>query len=105
MENLKRLSQLYGVSVDSLLDEDLVENNEIEGEKKNIPLEIKPMKSRLKREKYWAIVGCIMATIIILIILLGALVPRSRDQDQVVPMEEMCTGPDDCYTEGTFTIK
>lgn len=42
---------------------------------------------------------------IVLVMLIGALVPRSQDRIQVVPTEDMYTGSDDDYSEGTFTIK
>lgn len=102
MDNLKLLSELYEVSVDFLLDDNLTESSECRQDQKNAILEIKAGK---KTVKYKIFVICIVIIALVIAVLAGALVLRSRDQDQVVPMEEMCTGPDDGYAEGTFTIQ
>lgn len=102
MDNLKLLSELYEVSVDFLLDDNLTESSECRQDQKNAILEIKAGK---KTVKYKIFVICIVIIALVIAVLAGALVLRSRDQDQVVPMEEMCTGSDDGYAEGTFTIE
>lgn len=102
MDNLKLLSELYEVSVDFLLDDNLTESSECRQDQKNAIVEIKAGK---KTVKYKIFVICIVIIALVIAVLAGALVLRSRDQDQVVPMEEMCTGSDDGYAEGTFTIE
>lgn len=102
MDNLKLLSELYEVSVDFLLNDELTEGPERRQDQKNAIVEIKSGK---KTVKYKIFVIYIVIIVLVIAVLAGALVPWSRDQDQVVPMEEMYTGPDDGYAEGTFTIQ
>lgn len=102
MDNLKILSELYEVSVDFLLNDNLTESSECRQDQKNAIVEIKSSK---KTVKYKIFVICMAIIVLVIAVMAGALVPRSRDQDQVVPMEEMCTGSDDGYAEGTFMIK
>lgn len=102
MDNLKLLSELYEVSVDFLLNDELTESPERRQDQKNAIVEIKSSK---KTVKYKIFVICMAIIVLVIAVMAGALVPRSRDQDQVVPMEEMCTGSDDGYAEGTFMIK
>ena len=47
---------------------------------------------------------CIAVIAIAVVVMLGALVPRNN-QDQTIPMEDMYTGPDEGYSEGTFVIE
>lgn len=100
MDNLKLLSELYEVSVDFLLNDELTESPERRQDQKNAIVEI---KSGMKTVKYKIFVIYIVIIVLVIAVLAGALVPWSRDQ--VVPMEEMYTGPDDGYAEGTFTIQ
>ena len=102
MDNLKLLSELYEVSVEFLLNDNLTESSECRQDQKNAIVEIKSSK---KTVKYKIFVICMAIIVLVIAVMAGALVPRSRDQDQVVPMEEMCTGSDDGYAEGTFTIQ
>ena len=102
MDKLKLLSELYEVSVDFLLNDNLTESSECRQDQKNSIVEIESSK---KTVKYKIFVICIAIIVLVIAVLAGTLVPRSRDQDQVVPMEEMCTGSDDGYAEGTFMIK
>ena len=102
MDKLKLLSELYEVSVDFLLNDNLTESSECRQDQKNSIVEIESSK---KTVKYKIFVICIAIIVLVIAVLAGTLVPRSRDQDQVVPMEEMYTGPDDGYAEGTFMIK
>ena len=102
MDNLKLLSELYEVSVDFLLNDNLTESSGCRQDQKNSIVEIESSK---KTVKYKIFVICIAIIVLVIAVLAGTLVPRSRDQDQVVPMEEMCTGSDDGYAEGTFMIK
>ena len=102
MDKLKLLSELYEVSVDFLLNDNLTESSECRQDQKNAIVEIKSSK---KTVKYKIFVICMAIIVLVIAVMAGALVPRSRDQDQVVPMEEMCTGSDDGYAEGTFMIK
>ena len=102
IDNLKLLSELYEVSIDFLLNDNLTDRSEYRQDQKNAIVEMKPGK---KMGKYKIFVICIVMIVLVIAVLAVAFVPRSRDQDQVVPMEAMCTGPDDGYTEGTFTIQ
>ena len=72
---------------------------------KKIENAIVEIKSGKKTVKYKIFVIYIVIIVLVIAVLAVALVPWSRDQDQVVPMEEMYTGPDDGYAEGTFTIQ
>lgn len=101
-DNLKVLGDLYGVPVDYLLNDDTSEVTQStrEGEEKPEDKWIAQKRVKYKRLLIFVAVIAIAA-----VILIGALVPRNQNQDQVIPMEDMCTGPDEDYSEGTFTIK
>lgn len=101
-DNLKVLSELYGIRVDYLLNDGSEEENESTQVQENV---IMDQKRAIKKSNRLPLMICIMAIVIAFVMLIGALVPRSQERDQVVPMEEMYTGPDDDYSEGTFTIK
>lgn len=102
MDNLRLLSKLYEVSVDFLLNDELTESPECKQDQKDAIVEI---KSDQKTVKYKIFVICIAIIVIILTVLTGSSVFLRRYQDEVVPMEEMYTGSDDGYAEGTFMIK
>ena len=101
-DNLKVLGELYGVPVDYLLNDDTTEAiQSIREAEENHEGNV----SAQKRVKYKLFLICVVVIAIAAVILIGALVPRNQNQDQVIPMEDMCTGPDEDYSEGTFTIK
>jgi len=101
-DNLKVLAELYGVRIDYLLNDDIGNFSErVQGEE-NILIGTDPV---LKRVKYGQLVFCVVVIIIVASILIGFLIPRNQNQEQVVPMEDMYTVSDDDYSEGTFTIE
>lgn len=100
-DNLKVLGELYGVSVDYLLTDDTTEATESTLSAVENSANKEPVK---KRTKYIPFLICITFIVIAVVILIGALVPRNQNQDQIIPMEDMYTGPDEGYSEGTFTI-
>lgn len=101
-DNLKVLGELYGVPVDYLLNDDTTEAIQSTREAEENPEDKVPDQ---KRVKYKLFLICVVVIVIAAVILICALVPRNQNQDQVIPMEDMCTGPDEDYSEGTFTIK
>lgn len=100
-DNLKVLGELYGVSVDYLLNDDTTEAIQSTREAEESP---KAKVTAQKKVKYKLFLICVAVIAIAAVILIGTLVPRNN-HDQVIPMEDMYTGPDEGYSEGTFMIK
>lgn len=100
-DNLKVLGELYGVPVDYLLNDDTTEAIQSTREAEENP---KVKVTAQKKVKYKLFLICVAVIAIAAVILIGTLVPRNN-HDQVIPMEDMHTGPDEGYSEGTFTIK
>ncbi len=100
-DNLKVLGELYGVPVDYLLNDDSTEATKSTQVAEENP---EDKETARRRVKYKPFLICIVAIVIAAVLLIGALVSRN-DQDQVIPMEDMYTGQDDGYSEGTFTIE
>ena len=100
-DNLKVLGELYGVPVDYLLNDDTTEVTQ----SKRVAEE-NPIKKEIsqKRAKYKSFLICVAIIAIAALVLISTLVLRNKNKDQVVPMEDMYTGLEDDYSEGTFTI-
>ena len=98
-DNLKVLGELYGVPVDYLLNDDTAVTKSTREAEEN-PIE----KESAQKRKYKPLLICIAVIAIAVVVMLGALVPRNN-QDQTIPMEDMYTGPDEGYSEGTFVIE
>lgn len=101
-DNLKVLGDLYGVPVDYLLNDDTTEATKSTRAAEEKPEDKVPAQ---KRVKFKLFLICVVIFAITAVILLGLLVPRNQKQEKVIPMEDMYTGLDDGYSEGTFTIK
>ena len=100
-DNLKVLGDLYGVPVDYLLNDDTTEATKSTRAAEENPEDKGPAQ---KRVKYKTFLICFVVIVVAAVILIGALVLRNN-HDQVTPMDDMYTGPDEGYSEGTFTIK
>ena len=101
-DNLKVLGELYGVPVDYLLNDDTTQatqNTRVAEEKPE------DKGTAQERVKYKPFLICIAVIVIATVLLIGALVSQNQNQDQVVPMEDMYTGLNDDYSEGTFMIE
>jgi len=101
-DNLKVLSELYGVPVDYLLNDDISEDpKSIQGAEDN-PIN---MESAPKRTKYKPFAICFMVAVIVVIVLICALVSRNEDSNQITPMNDMYVETDGTHSDGTFMIK
>jgi len=97
-DNLKILSDLYGVSVDYLLDNDVdnfcgdTEKQEQEGKEQKWS----------ERKKY----RCALVALIIIIVgmVCAALIPMRKQKQQVIPIGEMDTIIEDDYPTYTFSL-
>lgn len=98
-DNLKVLGELYNVQLDYLLKDDIAEPNEsISGQKDNLINQ----ENIPKRAVHRPLVLWLTAVVIVVVILLFVLVPKSKDQNHNVPMEDMHTEHKEDYAEGTF---
>ena len=100
-DNLKILGELYGVSVDYLLNDNINESVEsARGADDNFfgrenvrrIIEIRPL-------------AIIMVAAVVVVMLIITLMPWSNRQDQSMPMEGMSTETKGDYSEGTFEFK
>ena len=101
-DNLKVLGDLYGVSVDYLLNDDVSEDSKSAqwAEDSTINTE-----RRLKRTKYKTHVICFVAIVIVAIVLICALVSRNENPNQIAPMNDMYVETEGDHSDGTFVIK
>ena len=98
-DNLKVLSDLFDVPIDYLLNGDAIHKTEGQKEKSE-NCDHRPAKAGNR-----SFVVYVLVIIIAMAALAWALIPRNREQDQMIPMEELYTGPKENYSEGTFTFE
>ncbi len=105
-DNLKALSELYGVSVDYLLSDNTADSCENEETQRQAPKEQRGEPKKEKRKHVF-----IFATALLLGVVIGILVcmiavqSRSQEQEQIVPIGEMTTSVDDDYPAYTFSLE
>lgn len=102
-DNLKILSDLYGVSVDYLLDDGV---DDFCGNTENHRQEEKEQKWP-ESKKYRCALGCIVVLIMIIIGLVCAvLIPmrKQKQEGEIIPIGEMDTIIDDDYPVYTFSF-
>lgn len=98
-DNLKVLSELYGVSIDYLLNEG--NDNRVANEN----LEQIEQKERSKRINYRGTVICAAAFVIaFLLTMICIFAGRGKENDQVIPIEDMETIGAEAYPTVTFSI-
>lgn len=98
MDNLKMLSELYGVSVDSLLNDD--SEDACKAIENQAPRE---QSQKLSRKKLVLIFAVTLAAVTIIVIFMSII--YKSDRPQVIPMEGMETVIKDDYPTETFSIK
>lgn len=101
-DNLKVLSNLYGVPVDYFLNDNITENVKSIREAEDNPIN---MESVSKRTKNKSIIICAVVVVILTIILICLLTLQNEDSDQFVPMNDMYVETEGDYSDGTFMIE
>lgn len=103
IDNLKVLSNLYCVSLDSLLNNEEEPCKKTEGQKPEQQAQ-NYNEQCVKRKKH-IIIGSIAIILVILIsVIIGIRNVNKSDQEQITPIEEMDTAIEDDYSEGTFSF-
>ena len=101
-DNLKVLGELYGVQVDYLL------NDNAEGDSKSSEMSqtnLTDQQDARKRNKYKVFVVCTLAIVLAITVLIFTSMTQSQEQDLIVPIEDMYTGTEEDYFEGTFMFE
>lgn len=107
-DNLKVLSNLYGVSLDYLLNDDAGNphtkaQEQTQGPEEQV-LESKEQRSKGISKKHMIIFTCVFILIISIVVIIGVTKPNEPDQQQIIPIEEMDNAIEYDYPEGTFSI-
>lgn len=105
---LRALAELYGVTVDCLLNDDAELSPKETGTLKevNTPEENSIVSQQETKTKKWMLPAIILIAIaIIATILISAFVPRSQDPEQAIPLDDMYIDETEDYnSDGTFAI-
>lgn len=101
-DNLKVLSNLYGVSIDYLLnDVDVDPSKKVEVQEQ----ESKEQYEKVKIKRILGIFACVVILVMVIATLIGAAKVQEREQEQIIPIDEMDTVIEDDYSVGTFSIE
>ena len=96
-DNLKSLSELYGVPVDYLINKESEwVNSESDNKKEN---EDRRDHKRLSR----GIVACI--SVVLIVIIVSCIAIFLREKTETIPIENLQTGKDDSYPSESFSVK
>lgn len=104
-DNLRILSDLYGVSVDYLLDDD-ADDSCWDVEKQEQEPKEQDGKAKIRNRKCVSVFVCglILVAAIVIIICVMVTQGRKQKQEQIVPIGEMDTIVEDDYPVETFCI-
>lgn len=97
-ENLKVLSELYGVSVDFLLDDG---NDACASNESQKPTAQKETTHGKNLRRYLIFVAALAVTILVIFCILAG---REKENDQITPIADMGTIQEDTYPAVTFSI-
>lgn len=106
-DNLKVLSELYGVSVDYLLSDNAADSRKNEETQRQAPIEQREEPKNEKPKRIFIFTGALLLGVVIgILVCMIAVRSRNqeREQEQTVPIEEMDTIVEDDYPVGTFSI-
>ncbi len=103
-DNLKILSELYGVSADYLLGngKDIIDNNGYEEKNQDLTSKELDVISENKRSKKYITYIVVLAFLIIVLII--SVLPQER-QEQITPMKDLDIVVEDDYASETFDFK
>ena len=101
-ENLRVLSELYGVSLDYLLNGDADDPDKSAENQAQAPGE---QGTKAKSKKRWVILICAAALVMLLAAVICAVTVQGRKQEKVTPIEDMTVGEENDYPTYTFSIE
>ena len=101
-DNLKVLSDLYGVPVDYLLNDNTTEDVKSVQKAEDNPMNTESVS---KRTKYKSLIICGVTVVILGIILICALTSRNEDSNQFAPLNDMYVETEGTHSDGTFMIE
>lgn len=105
-DNLKVLSELYGVSVDYLLSDNTDDSRENEEDQRQAPKEQSEKPKNEKRKHVFIFIAALLLGVVIgILVCMIAVQSRSQEQKQIVPIGELTTSVDDDYPSYTFSLE
>lgn len=107
-DNLKVLSELYGVSVDYLLNDAAEEGSRQNEEKQDRLPPGEAKKNHNRRELYIcsAIISVLLAIILVLTIVISSMANKAEQkQSHVLLIEDLTVAEEDDYTTYTFSLE
>ncbi len=105
-DNLKVLSELYGVSVDYLLSDNADDSRENEDKQKQASKEQSEKPKTEKRKGVFLLIGTLLLGVVIgILVCMIAVQSRNQEQEQIVPIGELTTSVDDDYPSYTFSLE
>lgn len=104
-DNLRILSELYGVSVDYLLSDNADDSRENGEAQKQAPKEPGEKPKTENRKGVFILIGTLLLGVIIGVLVCMIVVQsRNQEQEQIVPIGELTTSVDDDYPTYTFSL-
>lgn len=104
-DNLRVLSELYGVSVDYLFSDNADDSRENGEEQRHAPKEPGEKQKNEKRKCIFIFTGALLLGVVIgILVCMIAVQSRNKKQEPTVPIGEMDTIVEDNYPVGTFSI-
>lgn len=105
-DNLRVLSELYGVSVDYLLSDNADDSRENEEDQRQAPKEQSEKPKNEKRKGVFLLIGTLLLGVVIgILVCVIAVQSRGQEQKQIVPIGELTTSVDDDYPSYTFSLE
>lgn len=105
-DNLKVLSELYGVSVDYLLSDNTDDSRENGEAQKQTPKEPGEKPKTENRKHVFLLIGTLLLGVVIgILVCMIAVQSRNQEQEQIVPIGELTTSVDDDYPSYTFSLE
>lgn len=103
-ENLKVLSDLYGVSVDYLLNDDAEDSSKITQNQELVPGE-QSKKAESKKQMIILVSAAVTVVVMAVIVLIFAMAFRDQKQEEITPIKDMAIAEENDYTTYTFSIE
>lgn len=104
-DNLKVLSDLYGVSVDYLLNDDAEDSGKITEKQEPAPVEQSRKLEGKKRMIILVVSAAVTVVAVAVAVIIFAAAFRDQKQERILPIQDMTIAEENDYTTYTFSFE